>query len=63
MAPGFTEPGATMRLMTNTIEKYIHFYKLQSFYLNNVVVGVVQLNERQIWRRNVVRRYVLGDTQ
>ena len=63
MAPGFTEPGATTRLLTNTIEKYIHFYKLQNFYLNNVVVGVVQLNERQIWRRNVVRRYVLRDSQ
>ena len=63
MAPGYTVPGATMRLMTNTIEKYIHFYKLQNFYLNNVVVGVVQLNERQIWRRNVVRRYVLRDSQ
>ena len=49
MAPGFTEPGATMRLLTNTIEKYIHFYKLQTYFIYTTLLVIKQIPKTQKW--------------
>ena len=49
MAPGFTEPGATMRLLTNTIEKYIHFYKLQTYFIYTALLVIKHILKIHIW--------------
>ena len=42
-APGFTEPGATTRLLTNTIEKYLHFYKLQTYFIYTALLVITHI--------------------